>query len=74
MRIDENKVKTQDELDEPAPIDQVEERVEAKMKTIEGNAKKNVGDGLQDHQLAEEGEKLKTEGERALREANKKAD
>ena len=72
MRIDENKVKTQDELDEPAPIDQVEERVEAKMKTIEGKAKKNVGDGLRDDDLAQEGEKLKAEGEQALKEATKK--
>ena len=74
MRIDENKVKTQDELDEPAPIDQVEERVEAKMKTIEGNAKKNVGDGLQDDQLVKEGERLKAEGQRALQDANRKSD
>lgn len=73
MQIDENKITTQDELDESAPIDQVEERVEAKMKTIEGNAKKNVGDGLQDDQLAKEGEKLKAEGEQALRDAAKKS-
>ena len=71
MQIDENKVKTQDELDEAAPIDQVEERVEAKMKTIEGNAKKNVGEGLQDDQLAREGEELRAEGERELRDATK---
>ena len=73
MRIDENKVTTQDELDEPAPIDQVEDRVEAKMKTIEGDAKKNVADGLQDRKLAKEGEKLKAEGERALKEVDKES-
>ncbi len=73
MQIDENKITTQDEMDEAAPIDQVEERVEAKMKTIEGNAKKNVGDGLQDDQLAKEGERLKAEGERDLRDANKRS-
>jgi uncharacterized protein YjbJ (UPF0337 family) len=73
MHIDENKITTQDELEEPAPIDQVEERVEARMKTIEGNAKKNVGDGLQDDRLAKEGEKLTAEGERALRDAREKS-
>lgn len=73
MQIDENKITTQDELEESAPIDQVEERVEAKMKTIEGNAKKNVGEGLQDDELAKEGEKLRAEGEQALRDANQKS-
>ena len=29
MSIDKNKIKTQDELNEPAPIDQVEKRVNA---------------------------------------------
>ena len=73
MRNEANKVKTQDELNELAPIDQVEERVEAKMKTIEGDAKKNVADGLQNHKLAKEGEKLKAEGKRALKEIEEKS-
>jgi hypothetical protein len=46
MSIDKNKIKTQDELDEPAPIDQAEERVEAEMKKLEGQAKKEVAEGL----------------------------
>lgn len=68
MSIDKNKIKTQDELDEPAPIDQVEERVEAEMKKIEGTAKRDVAEGLHNRELAREGERLKEEGERELRE------
>ena len=47
MGIDKDKVKTQDELDEPAPIDQVEKRVEAEMKRLEGAAKRDVAEGLE---------------------------
>ena len=72
MKIDKNKVKTQDELNEQAPIDRIEERVEAKMKKLEGNAKKSVADGLQNNQLAREGERLKKQGESDLRKARGK--
>jgi hypothetical protein len=46
MSIDKNKIKTQDELDEPAPMDQAEQRVEAEMKKLEGQAKREVAEGL----------------------------
>ena len=69
MNIDKNKIKTQDELNEPAPIDQVESRVEAEMKKLEGSAKRDVAEGLQNKKLAREGERLKQEGEKDLREA-----
>ena len=46
MSIDKNKITTQDELNEPAPIDQVESRVEAEMKELEKKAKKDVREGL----------------------------
>ena len=69
MNIDKNKIKTQDELNEPAPIDQVESRVEAEMKKLEGSAKRDVAEGLQNKNLVREGERLKEEGERDLREA-----
>jgi uncharacterized protein YjbJ (UPF0337 family) len=72
MSIDKKRVRTQDELNEPAPIDQVEERVEAKMKQVEGAAKKGVAEGLQNDDLAEDGERLKVEGERELSNANKR--
>jgi hypothetical protein len=48
MSIDKNKITTQDELNEPAPIDQVEPRVEKEMKELEEKAKRAVRDGLKD--------------------------
>jgi uncharacterized protein YjbJ (UPF0337 family) len=69
MNLDKDKIVTQDELGEPAPMDQVEERVEAEMKKLEGEAKKQVADGLQDEKLAREGDRLKKEGELELEEA-----
>ena len=46
MTIDKNKIKTQDEVNEPAPIDQAEQRVEAEMKELEDKAKRDVAEGL----------------------------
>ena len=54
MEIDKDKVRTQDEEAEPAPIDQVEDRVEAEMKQIEARAKERVAQGLQDEELEQE--------------------
>lgn len=66
MEIDKAKVRTQDEEDEPAPIDQVEERVEAEMKRAEGSAKERVAQGLQDAELEREGREMRQQGEREL--------
>ena len=46
MSIDKNKITTQDELNEPAPMDEVEKRVEAEMKELEEKAKRDVREGL----------------------------
>ena len=46
MSIDKNKIRTQDELDEVAPMDQAEERARAEMKELERQAKKEVAEGL----------------------------
>lgn len=46
MSIDKNKIKTQDELGEPAPMDQAEQRVEAEMRKLEGETKREVAEGL----------------------------
>jgi len=73
MDLDKEKIVTQDELNEEAPIDQVEGRVEAQMKKLEGEAKKNVADGLQDPELGKEGERLIAEGEQELKEAKDSA-
>ena len=71
MAIDKEKIVTQEELDEPAPIDKVKERVKAQIKKIEGEAKKKVGDGMQDSKLVREGENLRDEGEGELEVAKK---
>lgn len=71
MEIDKSKIVTQDEMDEPAPIDQVEDRVEAEMKVIEGKAKEQVAHGLQNEELEREAQRLKQEGERELEAVNK---
>ncbi len=67
MDLDKSKIVTQDETGEPAAIDQVEERVEAEMDKIRGEAKKLVADGLQDPELAREGELLMEDAERKLK-------
>lgn len=74
MEIDKNKIMTQDEMNEPAPIDQVEDRVEAEMKLIEGKAKEQVAHGLQDEKLEREAQQLKQEGERGLQAAKEAED
>lgn len=66
MEIDKDKIVTQDEEPEPAPMDQVEKRVEAEMKEIEGRAKERVAQGLQDTQLEQEGRRLRDEGQHEL--------
>ena len=47
MSIDKNNITTQDELNEPAPMDQADERAKAEMKELERRAKKDVAEGLQ---------------------------
>jgi hypothetical protein len=46
MSIDKNKITTQDDLNEPAPIDVVDKRVEKEMKELEKKAKEDVREGL----------------------------
>ena len=66
MEIDKDKVVTQEESGEQAEVDEVEGRVEAEMKRLEGRAREAVAHGLQDKELEEEGRRLKEEGEREL--------
>ena len=47
MSIDKNKITTQDELNEPAPMDQADERAKAEMRELERKAKQDVAEGLQ---------------------------
>jgi hypothetical protein len=46
MSIDKNKITTQEDLGEPAPMDQADKRVEAEMKELERAAKRDVAEGL----------------------------
>jgi len=59
---------TQEETGEAAPVDEVEGRVEAEMKRIEGSAREAVGQGLLDPQVEREGRELREEGEREVEE------
>lgn len=54
MSIDKNKIKTQDELDEPAPMDQAEQRAEAELKRLEDEAKKDVAENLRNQEVGAE--------------------
>ena len=56
MSIDKNKIKTQDEINEPAPMDQAEERVEAEMKELEDKARRDVAEGLKKQDEPEQGD------------------
>jgi uncharacterized protein YjbJ (UPF0337 family) len=69
MEIDKKRIQTQEETGELAPMDQIEDRVDAEMKKLQGEAKQQVADGLQNEELAREGERLQKEGERELEEA-----
>jgi uncharacterized protein YjbJ (UPF0337 family) len=71
VEIDKDKIVTQEESGEEAPIDEVEDRVEAEMKEIEGRAKERVAQGLRDDELAREARELKDEGKREKDEAKK---
>lgn len=66
MQIDPQKAKTQEEMGEPAEIDQVESRVEAEMKRIEANARERVAQGLQDEEMERDAKRQQEEAEREL--------
>jgi hypothetical protein len=66
MSIDKDKIVTQDELPEEAPIDQVEDRVEAEMDRIEGRARERVAQGLDDDQMEQDAREQKEEAEKKL--------
>jgi hypothetical protein len=67
-----DKFVTQDETGEMPPIDEVEGRVEAEMKRIEGSAREAVGQGLQDERAESEGRELREEGERDIEQERQK--
>jgi uncharacterized protein YjbJ (UPF0337 family) len=68
MEDSNEKFVTQEETGEPAPIDEVEGRVEAEMKRIEGSVREQVAQGTQNAEREREGRELREEGERELEE------
>ena len=72
MEDSKGKFVTQDETGEQAPVDEVEGRVEAEMKRIEGAAREAVAQGTQNPEREREGRELREEGERELEEENSK--
>jgi len=66
MEDSKGKFVTQDETGELPPIDEVEGRVEAEMKRIEGSAREAVAQGTQNPEREREGRELREEGEREL--------
>jgi uncharacterized protein YjbJ (UPF0337 family) len=68
MEDSNGKFVTQDDTGEVAPVDEVEGRVEAEMKRIEGSAREAVAQGTQNPEREREGRELREEGERELEE------
>lgn len=68
MEDTQNKFVTQSETGETPAVDEVEGRVQAEMKRIEGRAREAVGQGLQDEEAERAGRELREEGERELEE------
>ena len=66
MEDTQNKFVTQSETGETPAVDEVEERVQAEMKRIEGRAREAVGQGLHDEEAERAGRELREEGEREL--------
>lgn len=65
---DQTQAGNKDTANDTATVDQVEERVQAEMKRLEGNAKERAGQGMQNSELEREGRRLKEEGESELSE------
>jgi hypothetical protein len=68
MEDSKDRFVTQEETGKPAPVDEVEGRVESEMKRIEGAAREAVAQGTQNPEREREGRELREEGERELEE------
>jgi hypothetical protein len=71
MSIDKNKIRTQDETNEAAPMDKTQDRVKKKMKIIESETKEKVAQGLQNDALERKAREQKREAERDLKAPDK---
>ncbi len=70
MEDSKDKYVTQEETGEPAPVDEVEGRVEAEMKRIEGAAREAVAQGTQNPEREREGREQREAAEREIEEIN----
>ncbi len=61
MTIDKTKITTQDDLGEPAPMDEADKRAEKEMKKLERAAKRDVAEGLGTPNPARQSEPKKDE-------------
>jgi len=50
MQIDKNKIVTQDDLDEPAPMDKAEDRVQRELSQIKNKTREQVAHDLEDQE------------------------
>ena len=69
MEDPKGKFVTQEETGEIPAVDEVEGRVEAEMKRIEGAARESAAQGTQNKEREREGRELREEGERELEES-----
>jgi uncharacterized protein YjbJ (UPF0337 family) len=67
VKIDNNDAGNNQNDQETAPIDQIEDRVQADIKRAEGRAKEAVGQGMQDKALEREGREQIKEAEKELK-------
>ena len=68
MEDSKGKFVTQEETGEIPAVDEVEGRVEAEMKRIEGAARESAAQGTHNEEREREGRELREEGERELEE------
>jgi uncharacterized protein YjbJ (UPF0337 family) len=64
--VEKDRIESQAGEPETATIDDVEERVRAEMKEIEGRAKERAGQGMQNEELEREGRKQKEEARQEI--------
>lgn len=67
MKTNNNDANIHNNDEETAPIDQIEDRVQADIKRAEGRAKEAVGQGMQDKELEREGREQIKEAEKELK-------
>jgi hypothetical protein len=63
MEIDKNRIQTQEETNEEAPMDKANDRVEAEMKRLESQAKERVAQGLDDEEFERNTKRSRQEDE-----------